>query len=100
MKLDPRKIQSMMSKLGICQEEISADRVVIEKSNGERIIIENPQIVKINMQGQESFQISGDIREEDSGINQEDIKKVKEKTRGLRKNKRRFSRGNFKLVLN
>jgi len=81
MKLDPRKIQSMMSKLGINQEEISADRVVIEKSNEERIVIENPQIVKINMQGQESFQITGNIREEsDSKINQEDIRTVMEKT--------------------
>ena len=60
-KLDPKKISSMMSKLGIKQEEISAKRVIIEGED-ENIIIENPQIVKIDMQGQETFQISGDIK--------------------------------------
>ena len=51
-----------MKQLGIAQEEIEADRVIIEGKK--RIIIENPSIVKIKMQGQENFQISGDIREE------------------------------------
>jgi len=80
MKLDLRKIQSMMSKLGINQEDINAKRVIIEQED-KNIVIENPQVVKVNMQGQESFQITGNIKEElDSKINQEDIKTVAEKT--------------------
>jgi alpha-NAC-related protein len=57
----------MMKQMGINQEEISAERVIIEKSQengGGRIIIENPNVIKVKMQGQENFQISGDIREE------------------------------------
>ena len=61
--LDPKKMQSMMKQLGMAQEEIDAKRVIIETSDG-KIIIENPSVVKIKMQGQENFQISGDIREE------------------------------------
>lgn len=83
MKLDPKKIQGMMSKMGIKQENIEATRVIIEQEN-KNIIIENPQIIKINMQGNENFQISGDIREEnkeDEGKNKEqDIKTIMEKT--------------------
>lgn len=81
--IDPKKISSMMSKLGIKQEEIEAERVIIEQES-KKIIIENPQIVKINMQGNESFQISGEVREEEKMTEEEklkeDIKTIMEKT--------------------
>jgi alpha-NAC-related protein len=75
--MDPKKMQAAMKQMGIAQENIPAKRVIIEKSDG-NIIIENPSIVKIKMQGQESFQISGEVKEE--GISEEDIKTVMEKT--------------------
>ncbi len=63
--LDPKKMQAMMKQLGIKQEEIDAVRVIIEKEDG-KIIIEEPSVLKVNMQGQETFQISGKIKEEDN----------------------------------
>lgn len=77
--IDPKKMQAMMKQMGINQTEINSSRVVIEKEDGEKIIIRNPSVVKINMQGQESFQISGDISEEEK-FSQEDIKVIMEKT--------------------
>lgn len=77
--LDPKRMQAVMKQMGIAQEEISASRVIIEKKDGNKIIIENPSITKIKMQGEESFQIAGEIREE-TGISEEDIKTVMEKT--------------------
>ncbi len=78
--IDPKKMASMMSKMGISQENIEADRVIIEQED-RNIVIENPQVTKISMQGQESFQIAGDIKEEaKSGISEEDIKTIMEKT--------------------
>ena len=70
-----------MKQMGIAQENISARKVIIEKENSQ-IIIENPSIVKIKVQGQESFQISGEISEEDKyeEISGEDVKTVAEKT--------------------
>jgi len=68
--INPKKMQAMMKQMGIAQEEIDAERVIIEGSD-RKIIIENPSIVKINMQGQENFQISGDIREEAANSEQE-----------------------------
>lgn len=78
--IDPRKMQQMMKQMGINQEDIDAQRVIIEKTDG-RIIIENPSVQKIKMQGQESWQITGEAREEEDGsIKEEDIKLVMEKT--------------------
>ena len=79
-KIDPRKMQGMMKQLGINQEEIDALRVVIEKSDG-KIIIENPSVQKISMQGQISFQVSGEISEESAEkFSDDDVKLVVEKT--------------------
>jgi len=80
--LNPKKMQGMMKQLGIAQEEIDAERVIIEKSDGEKIIINNPSVMKIKMQGQESFQISGNISEEteEVSVSEEDIQAVMEKT--------------------
>lgn len=84
--LSPKKMQAMMKQLGMGQEEIPASRVVIEKSRG-KIVIENPSVTKISVQGQESFQVSGDIKEEneEQGISEEDIKTVIEKTNSTKK---------------
>lgn len=74
-----------MKQLGIKQESIDAERVIIEKSDG-KITIENPSVLKVNMQGQETFQISGDVIEESAEQEEEtenlekDINIIAEKT--------------------
>ncbi len=77
--LNPKKMAALMKQMGIDQQEIEADRVIIERE-GSKIIIENPSVQKITMQGQSSFQITGDVREEAAGIRDEDISLVAEKT--------------------
>lgn len=86
--IDPKKMQAMMKQMGISQKEIPASKVTIEKTDGSKIVIENPSIMQVKMQGQESFQISGEIREEIAKveISEEDIKAVIEKT-GVSKKK-------------
>lgn len=87
--MNPKKMQAMMKQMGISQEEIDAYRVIIEKSDDSKIIIENPSVIKIKMQGQESFQISGEAREEaEEGISEEDVKTVIEKTGATEENAR------------
>lgn len=78
--LNPKKMQAVMKQMGIAQEEIPASRVTIDKDDGSRIIIEPASVTKIKMQGQESFQITGEVREEEFGVSEEDIKTVIEKT--------------------
>ena len=70
-------MQEAMKQMGIAQEEIFATKVIIEKEDG-KIIIDEPSVVKISMQGQDTFQISGKIREESS--EQDDVKTIIEKT--------------------
>lgn len=80
--LNPKKMQAMMKQMGIAQEEISAEKVIIEKRDGTKLIIEDPSVIKIKMQGQTSFQITGEEKEESEkvGISEDDINTVVEKT--------------------
>ncbi len=80
--INPKKMQGLMKQMGLSQEEIDASRVIIEKTDESKIIIENPNVTKIKMQGQESFQIAGDIHEQaaEVGISNEDIQTIVEKT--------------------
>jgi len=79
--MNPKKMQSMMKQMGISQEEIPSLKVTIEKIDGGKIIINNPHVVKIKMQGQENFQISGDVSEEkEETISEDDVKIVMQKT--------------------
>ncbi len=79
--IDPKKMQAVMKQMGMAQEEISASRVIIEQTDGNKTIISNPSVVKIKMQGQETFQISGNISEEQGEkFSEEDIQTIIEKT--------------------
>ena len=80
--INPAQMKSMMKQMGIKQEDIPTQRVIIEKTDGNKIIIENPNVQKLVMQGQESWQITGEAHEEsvEAGISEEDVKMVAEKT--------------------
>jgi len=73
-------MQAVMKQMGINQEDIPSSRVIIEKEDGNKIIIENPSVTKIKMQGQETFQIAGDISEEENSFSEKDIEVVMQKT--------------------
>jgi nascent polypeptide-associated complex subunit alpha len=79
--MNPRKVQQMMKQMGVQQQDIPATEVII-KSDGKDIIIRNPSVAKVNMMGQETFQISGEIHEQsvDSTpeISDEDVQTVKD----------------------
>jgi len=82
--MNPRKVQQMMKQMGIQQVEIPASEVII-KSEGKNIIITNPSVQKVNMMGQETFQISGEIHEQQASktpeISEDDVKTVMEQAR-------------------
>ena len=79
--MDPKKMQAVMKQMGIKQEEVEALRVIIEKEDG-RIVIDNPSVQKIIVQGNESWQVTGEAREEEGngGVREGDIKIVMDKT--------------------
>ncbi|MFH1425088.1 MAG: nascent polypeptide-associated complex protein [archaeon] len=61
--LNPKQMQKMMKQLGMSTEQIDAEEVVIFLKNGSEMRISNPQVSRMKVQGQESFQISGDVQE-------------------------------------
>ena len=74
-------MQGMMKKMGIAQEEIDASRVIIECGD-KNLVIENPSVMRIKMQGNESFQISGEVSEEEnSSFSEDDVTLVMDKTK-------------------
>ena len=81
--MNPREMQKAMKRLGIRQEEIDAEIVII-KTAGKDIVIKNPHVSRVNMMGQETFQVTGDIaevgNEETIEINEGDMTTVMEQT--------------------
>lgn len=60
--MNPREMEKAMKRLGIKQEEIDAEEVIIRTPEKE-FVIRNPHVSKINMMGQETFQVVGNITE-------------------------------------
>lgn len=78
--INPAQMQAMMKKMGIKQEEIDSSKVIIERVDGSKIVIDNPSVTKINMQGNDSWQITGEAREESGdSFSDDDVKAVMEK---------------------
>ena len=78
--MNPRDVQKAMKRMGIKQEEIDGKMVIIKTADGD-LVIREPHVTKMNMMGQESLQITGDIEEvEKSGVsvNDDDIATVME----------------------
>lgn len=77
--LNPKKMEKMMKQMGIKQTKIPAKEVII-RSQDKDIIIKNPAVNKVNMMGQETIQITGDIEEREVKveISQDDVEVVAE----------------------
>ncbi|MCX8198069.1 MAG: nascent polypeptide-associated complex protein [Candidatus Micrarchaeota archaeon] len=74
---DPKQMAKAMRQMGIKTEEISASKVTIELKEGGRLVVFEPSVIQIEMQGQKSFQVSGKVQEEPEA-GEEDIKMVQE----------------------
>ena len=87
LNIDPKKMNAMMKQMGISQQELDAKRVIIECSD-KNIIITNPSVTKVKMQGNTSFQIAGDVSEEtieEENNTEKDIETIIEKTNCTKK---------------
>ncbi|HLC71397.1 MAG TPA: nascent polypeptide-associated complex protein [Candidatus Nanoarchaeia archaeon] len=86
--MNPRDVQRAMKQLGVKQVEIPATEVIIRTAEKD-IIIREPSVQKVNMMGQESFQITGEVIEQARSnapeISEEDVKTVMEQAKVDRK---------------
>jgi len=72
--MNPAQMKRMMRQLGMKSQELNAKRVVFELEDG-KIVIENPSVTSIEVQGQKTYTVLGEERRE-SSIPEEDIKMV------------------------
>ncbi|MFH1721047.1 MAG: nascent polypeptide-associated complex protein [Candidatus Altiarchaeota archaeon] len=60
--VNPKQMKRMMKQMGVKMTEIDALEVIIKTAEKE-IVISNPQVVRTNVQGQDMWQISGEVKE-------------------------------------
>ena len=81
--MNPRDMQKAMKRLGIKQDEIDATEVII-RCEDKDLVIQNPQVSKVNMAGNEIYQVTGQAQEQERSteveINEEDIQTVIDQT--------------------
>lgn len=78
MKINPKQMERAMKKMGMQMTNIDAEEVVI-KTPEKEIIINNPQVSRVKMMGQDTFQISGEISERGrEETTEEDVEMVAE----------------------
>ena len=79
--MNPRMMKQAMKKMGIQQVEVDATEVII-KCPDKQIIIHNPQVSKINMMGQQTYQVVGEEEEKSLDVmpevSEDDIETVME----------------------
>jgi nascent polypeptide-associated complex subunit alpha len=79
--INPRQMQQAMKRMGIQQVEIDAKEVIIRTEDKE-LVFTNPQVSKVNMMGQNTYQIVGEPEERELSttpdISEEDIQTVME----------------------
>ncbi|MCJ7429112.1 MAG: nascent polypeptide-associated complex protein [Candidatus Nanohaloarchaeota archaeon QJJ-5] len=74
---NPGNMEKMMKQMGMDMEEIDAKRVVVDLGD-EEIVFERPELNKINVKGQEMFQLQGDHTRQTkaSGPSDDDVELV------------------------
>ncbi|MDD5182014.1 MAG: nascent polypeptide-associated complex protein [Candidatus Nanoarchaeia archaeon] len=81
--INPKQMEKAMRQMGIQSEKIDAEEVII-KTATKKIVISNPDVTKVKMAGQETFQIAGEISEEEAeektSFTQDDVEMVMEQT--------------------
>ncbi len=62
----------LMNQMGIKNEPVEAVRVVIEKPDGSKLVIDEPVVTAVTMQGQSTYQVQGEARAEEGAPKESD----------------------------
>ncbi len=75
--MNPKMLKKAMKQMGMKQEDLDAEEVIIKLKDKE-LIIRNPQVAKVEVMGQETYQVSGSVEERGlEKFEQEDVETVK-----------------------
>jgi nascent polypeptide-associated complex subunit alpha len=62
-RMSPRNAKRMMQRMGMNMEEMPDVQEVIFRTGDKEIVVENPQVAILAMQGQKIFQVTGEVNE-------------------------------------
>lgn len=66
--INPKQMKAAMRKMGMKMDEIeNVEKVVVYTSSG-NYVFENAQVVGVTMQGQTSYQLTGDMHFEEAAV--------------------------------
>ena len=75
--MNPKMLKKAMKQMGMKQEDLDAEEVIIKLSDKE-LVIKNPSVAKVEVMGQETFQVSGSVEERSlKKFKEEDVETVK-----------------------
>ncbi len=79
-RMNPKQMKRMMKQMGMEMEEVEAEKVIIKTSVG-NIVIDDPNVARVKVGGQKTYQITGEERLEReeasaSEVPDEDVKLV------------------------
>lgn len=81
--INPRQMRQVMKKMGVQQQELEVNEVIF-RMVGREIVIQNPSVSKVNMMGQETYQVVGEAHERSldttPDISEEDVQTVMDQT--------------------
>ena len=78
--MNPRAMKQAMKKLGMQQQDIEASEVIIKTADRD-IVFSHPQVSKIHMMGEDTWQITGEAQERSRELfSEEDVKTVIDQT--------------------
>lgn len=63
--LDPRKMEQMMEQMGIEMDEYDATEVIIRLEEGTELVFGDPEVTRMDAQGQQTYQVVGEPEERD-----------------------------------
>jgi len=88
-RISPREAKRMMQRMGMSMGEMPDVQEVIFKTGKKEIVVENPQVAILDLQGQKIFQVSGEriteraVEKEEAAeitIPEEDVRLVADQT--------------------
>ncbi len=65
--INPRMMKQAMKKMGIKEEALEVSKVIMKLGDGKELVFENPQVSKVDMMGQETYQVVGEPEEREAG---------------------------------
>ncbi|MEM3627318.1 MAG: nascent polypeptide-associated complex protein [Candidatus Bathyarchaeia archaeon] len=84
-RISPREARRMMQRMGMSMDAVPDVEQVVIKTSGKEIIIEEPEVAILEIQGQKIFQVTGGkisekAKERRVAIPEEDVRLVADQT--------------------